>query len=97
MATNGLSNDTTLDSFPIKGIAKHTGDETFQAIRDAHNQFKSNAASILAYIGGGHFGLLGVIIQPKTYETLTVSPFIKHTNPGTHLRYPRGIFVEKAT
>ena len=63
MANNGLSVDTTIDSFPIKDITKHSGDPNFQAIRDSHNHLKSNAASILAAIGGGHFGLIGLIIQ----------------------------------
>ena len=93
MVNNGLSVDTTLDSFPIKDITKHTGEPTFQDIRDSHNQLKANAASILAYIGGGHFELLVLIIQPKTYERLMGSPFAKHTNRGTHPIYPTGISV----
>ena len=96
MANNGLSVDTILDIFPIKDITKHTGEPTFQDIRDSHNQLKANAASILSDIGGGPFGLLGLIIQPKTYETLTGIPFIKHTNPGTHPSYSTGISVGKA-
>ena len=93
MANNGLSVDKIYASFPINNITKHSGEPTFQAIRDAQNQLKANAASILADIGGGHFRLLGITIQPKTYETLTVRPFIKHTNPGTHLSYTTGISV----
>ena len=96
MANNGLSVDTILDSFPIKDINKHSGEPTFQAIWGDHNQLKANAASILAGIGGGHFGLLGLIIKPKTYERLTGSPLVKHTNLGTHPRYPTCISVEKA-
>ena len=96
MAINGLSVDTILDSFPIKDITNHSGEPTFQAIWDDHNQLKTNAASISANIGGGRFGLLGLIIQPKPYEKITVSLFVKHTNPGTHLSYPTGISVEKA-
>ena len=68
----------------------------FQAIRDAHNQLKANTASILADIGGGHFRLLGLVIQPKIYENITGSPFIKHTNPGTRPSYTTGILVEMA-
>ena len=79
MANNGISVGKILDIFPIKYITKHSVEPTFQAIRDSHNQLKSNASSILADIGGGHFGLLGLIIQPKTYETLTGSPFVKHS------------------
>ena len=96
MAKNGLSVDTILDNFLIKDITKHSGEPTFQAIRYSHDQLKSNKASILSGIGGGHFGLLGLIIQQKTYETLTGSPFVKHTNPGTHPSYPTGILVETA-
>ena len=96
MANNGISVNKILDVFPIKYITKHSGEPTFQAIQDAHNQLKSNAASILADIGGGPFGLLGLIIQPKTYETITGSPFVKHANPGTHPSYPRVVSVETA-
>ena len=96
MANNDLPVDTILESFPIKDITKHSGEPTFQAIRDAHNQLKSNAASISDNMGGGHFGLLSLIIQPKTYETLTSSPFVKHTNPGTHPIYPTGISAKTA-
>ena len=94
MANNGILVDTILDSFPIKDITKHSGEPTFQAIRDSHNQLKANAASILADISGGHFGLLGLTIQQKSYETLTGSPFVKHTNPGIHPIYPKGISAE---
>ena len=97
MANNGLSVDTILENFPINDITKYSGEPTFQAIWDAQNQLKANAASILSDIGGGHFGLPSLIIQPKTYETLTGSPFVKHTNPGTHQVYPTGISVETAT
>ena len=96
MANNGLSVDTIPDSFPIKEITKHSGERTFQAIRDVHNEVKSNAASVLANIGSGNFGLLGLVIQPRTYETRTGSSFLKHTNTGTHLIYPSGISVETA-
>ena len=97
MDNNGLSVDEILDRFPIKDITKHSGDPTFQAILYSQNQLKANAASILANIGGGHFGLFGLIIQSKTYETLTGSPFVKHTNPGTRPSYPTGILVETAS
>ena len=98
MANNGLSVDTILGSFPIKYIiTNNSGEPTFQVIRDAHNQLKANAASILADIDKGHFRLLGLIIQPKTYKTITGSPFVKHVNPGTHQIYPTGISVETAT
>ena len=66
------------------------------ALLSAHNQLKSNASSFLADIGRDHFGLLSLIIKPKTYETLTGIPFVKHTNPGTHPSYPTGISVETA-
>ena len=96
MANKGPSVDAILDRFPIKDITKHSGDPKFQAILYSHNQLKANTASILANIGGGHFGLFGLIIQSKTYETLTGSPFVKHTNPGTRPSYPTGISVETA-
>ena len=94
MANNGLSVNTILGRFPIKNITKHLVEPTFQAIQDPHNQLKVNAASILYDIGGGHFGLLSLIIPQKTYKTLTGRPFAKHTNPGTHPIYPTGISVE---
>ena len=90
MANNGLSVDILLGSFLIKDVTKHSGEPTLQAIRDAYNQLKSNADSILADIGGGHFGLLGLIIQPKTYEIIIGSPFIKHTNTRTYPSYKTG-------
>ena len=65
MDNNGLSVDEILDRFPIKDITKHSGDPTFQAILYSQNQLKANAASILSDIGGGPFGLLGLITQPK--------------------------------
>ena len=70
--------------------------QRFQVIRYAYNQLKYNAASIISDINGIHFGLLSLIIQPKTYETLTGSPYIKHTNPGTHTSYWKVISMETA-
>ena len=96
MANNGLSVKTILDSSPINDITKHSGEPTCQDIKDAHNKLKSNASWILSNISGGNFGLLVLIIQSKTYETLIGSSFVKHTNPRTHPSYPTGILVETA-
>ena len=51
--------------------------QCFKAFRNAHNHLKANAASILSDINWGHFGLLSLIIQPKTYETLTSIQLVK--------------------
>ena len=96
MANNGISADKILDSFPLKEIIKHSEKATFQVILDAHNKLKAIAESILADISGGYFGLLGLIIPPRTYETLMGSPFVKHTNPETHPIYPTDLLVETA-
>ena len=96
MANNGLSVDTIFDIFPIKDITKHSVDSMFLAIQDSHTQLKANVASILANISGVHFGLLVLIIQQKNHETLTSSPLVRHTNPGTHPSYTTGISEETA-
>ena len=83
MANNGLSVDTILDRFPIKDITKNTEEPTFSSDRDAQNQLKAKSPSISANINGGHFSLLGLIIQPKTYEMLMGRLFIKHTILGS--------------
>ena len=83
-----------LTAFQSRSSPSTNESQHFQLIRDSHNQLKANADSILAYINGGHFVLLGLIIQPKKYETLPESPLVKHTNPGTHPSYPTGILVE---
>ena len=65
-------------------------------IQYSHTQLKANVASILANISRVHFGLLVLIIQQKTHETLTSSPLVRHTNPGTHPSYTTGISEETA-
>ena len=45
------------------------------------NQNKSNAVSIFSNLGGGTHGLLGLVVDSATYQSLAEIPFAKPPNP----------------
>ena len=55
---------------------------TYDIIASVHRKLKANAASVSSTLGGGTHGLLGLIILPATYQTVTGYPFAAPVNPG---------------
>jgi hypothetical protein len=71
------------EGFPFITIAKQPGLPTYETIAEVHLKLKANAASIVSELGGGAHGLLGLVLPPTTYATLTNHAFTAPINPGT--------------
>jgi hypothetical protein len=71
------------EGFTFITIAKQPGLPTYEAIVEVHLKLKANAASVVSELGGGAHGLLGLVLPPATYVTLTNVVFNTLVNPGT--------------
>jgi hypothetical protein len=71
------------EGFPFITIAKQPGLPTYETIAEVHLKLKANAASVVSELGGGAHGLLGLVLPPATYATLTNVVFNTPVNPGT--------------
>jgi hypothetical protein len=69
--------------FPFINIAKQPGLPTYKTIADVHLKLKANAASVVSELRGGVHRLLGLVLPPATYATLTNVVFNTPVNPGT--------------
>jgi hypothetical protein len=63
---------------PNNLVFRHT-----KPIAKVHLKLKANAASVVSKLGGGAHGLLGLILPPATYATLTNAVFNTPVIPGT--------------
>jgi hypothetical protein len=71
------------EGFPFTTIAKQPGLPTYKTIAKVHLKIKANASSIVSELGGGAHGLLGLVLPPATYATLTNVAFNTPVNPRT--------------
>ena len=71
------------EGFLFITIAKQPGLPTYETIAEVHLKLKANAASVVSKLGGGAHGLLGLVLPPATYATLTNVVFNTPVNPGT--------------
>jgi hypothetical protein len=78
------------EGFPFITIAKQPGLPTYETIAEVHLKLKANAASAVSELGGGAHGLLGLVLSPTTYATLTNVVFNTPVNPGTTLNIEAG-------
>ena len=56
--------------FHFKKITKYEGVVNYKIIREIHRKSQANMSTIFSELGGGHHGLLGLVIQPSTYHTV---------------------------
>jgi len=74
--------ETVKEGFPHPVIPKHMGIPTYNVIAAVLMKMKANAASVTSTLGGGSHGLLGLIVSPNTYQTITGVQFQPPQNPG---------------
>ena len=79
---------TILEGFTFLSITRQPGLLTYSVINDAHQMFKSNATFIQSKLGGGDHGLLGLVLQAATYQTLTSVAFAAPVNPSPFSTIP---------
>ena len=56
---------------PFRKIEKYEGFINYKIIREIHRKIQANISIIQSELGKGHHGLLGLEIQPATYQTVT--------------------------
>ena len=86
-----MTNDI-LDRFPYKHFSLINGKPTYATIKSINDKLSANAASIHSTLSDGRHGLLGLVIPPNIYSTITNVAFIRPLNPG-----PRPILPQNAT
>ncbi len=75
--------ESICEGFPFITITKQPGLPTYETITEVHLKLKANASSVVSKLGGGAHGLLGLVLPPATYATLTNVVFNTPVNPGT--------------
>ena len=75
--------------FEKKELTKIRGEPTYESLQLLIKELKANASTVHSNLGGGEFGLLGLVISPTSYEMISETPFVRPTHPGS-LTIPQG-------
>ena len=68
--------------FEIKEATRINGEPTYESLTNLQDQLKINAQAIPSVLGGGNHGHLGLVVSPTEYQMITLTPFVRPTNPG---------------
>ena len=68
--------------FETTTLPKHTGEPTFEILRNLHNLLKTNSSDVLTSLGGGNHGYLGLLLSDARYALVSPAPFIRPIHPG---------------
>ena len=82
----------SIDRFPYKEFNLINGKPIYATIKSVNDKLSANAASIHSTLSDGRHGLLGLVVPPNIYNTITNVPFVRPLNPG-----PRPIIPQNAT
>ena len=80
--------DSVIESFPHSTFPKIEGEPDFASIKNIEKLIITNASSCESELGGGQHGMLGLVISPTRYHTITGHQFIPHNNPGALPTFP---------
>ena len=80
--------ESVIESFPNSTISKIEGEPDFQSIKSIEKLIITNASSCESELGGGQHGMLGLVIPPERYHTITGHQFNPHANPGALPVFP---------
>ena len=78
---------TTYFEFPT--VDKIHGTPTFRSLQTLKRQLKANCQTVISDLGGGHLGLLGLLLSPEEYALLSNVAFTRPLHPG-QLQIPAG-------
>ena len=87
MISTGNSDYRSL--FEIKEATKLTTEPTFESLTNLQDQLKINAQAIPSVLGGGNHGHLGLVVSNAEYQMITLTPFVRPTNPGVFVLTPQ--------
>lgn len=68
-------------AFPI--LIKINEIPTYEQIKTIKDELKTNAGTVQCDLGGGQHGHLGLLLTDNEYSTLSATPYIRPTHPGT--------------
>jgi len=80
--TTAASVEVIRHSFPFPNITAYTGEPAYEHIKKVHDKLKADAASVRSTLGGGHHGLLGLMMTNASYFATTGVEFVLPANPG---------------
>ena len=80
--------DSVIESFPHSTFPKIEGEPDFASIKNIEKLIITNASSCESELGGGQHGMLGLVISPTRYHTITGHQFIPHNNPRALPTFP---------
>jgi hypothetical protein len=80
--------DDIRSSFPHPSISNINGEPNREEITRIHRLLKGNCASVPSTLGGGNHGLLGLAINPNTYQQVVGVAFVLPNNPGATPNIP---------
>ena len=66
---------------PFKKIKKCEGVIDYKIIRETHRKIQANMSTIQSELGRGQHGILGLEIQPATYQTVIGHDFQRSDRP----------------
>ena len=74
--------------FSFKKITKCEGVINYKTIREIHRKIQANVSTIHSELGGGQHGLLGLAMQPATYQTAIGQDFQRPVLPPQEAPVP---------
>ena len=84
-----LTVESIIESFPTSNIPSVEGEPDYKTIKEVGKIIITNASSMESELGGGQHGLLGLVVSPTRYNTITGNNFVPHENPGALPEFPQ--------
>ena len=78
--TANLDYATTFFEYPI--LDRIHGEPTYEGLKRMKKQLKANAQSVPSILGGGQFGLLGLVLTPAEYQVISNVAFVEPARPA---------------
>ena len=68
--------------FPHADVTRIRGKPRFETLYTLHTEIKANAASVPSALGGGQHGHLGLVLEPRAYQRISLTAFLLPADPG---------------
>ena len=77
------------DFFEFETLTPIIGKPDYQSLKRLKDQIKANAQAVPSTLGGGQYGLLGLVLSDMEYALASATPFVEEPYPG-NLHLPQG-------
>ena len=68
--------------FPHADVTKIHGKPQFGTLHTLYTEIKANTSSVPSALGGSQHGYLGLVLEPRAYQRVSLTPFLTPANPG---------------